>query len=76
MNSGFLTGIMIDKRKIAAVTLLNLGTLSWFFILNSYMDEVFAAMTPNNPTWGFYVGNPIFIGFAIFLVSYNRLERK
>ena len=66
MNLQFLTASKISIRKFAAVTLLNIGTLSWFFILTFYISDIFLAMTPNNPIWGLYVGNSLFYGFAIF----------
>ncbi len=56
----------INKRKFAAVPLLNLGTLSWFFIVNFYISDIFGAMIPNNPNWGLYIGNSLVYGFAIF----------
>ena len=81
MNLGFLATSNINKKKFAAVTLLNLGTLSWFFIVNFYISDIFEAMTPNNPTWGLYVGNSIVYGFAIFwsiTISFigSRINRR
>jgi MFS family permease len=66
LNPGLLLESKIDKGKIAAVTLLNIGTLSWFFALNNYMADIFAALVPNIPDWGLYVGNSLIYGFAIF----------
>ena len=77
----FLTASKINRRKFVAVTLLNLGTLSWFFILIFYISDIFAIMTPNNSIWGLYVGNSLFYGFAIFwsiAISFigSRLNRR
>ena len=76
-----MTVSKINKSKFAAVTLLNLGTLSWFFILNFYMGDIFAVMVPNNPDWGLYVGNSLVYGFAIFwsiTISFigSRINRR
>jgi len=62
----FLAASKTNRRKFIAVTLLNLGTLSWFFLLIFYISDIFAVMTPNNPIWGLYIGNSLFYGFAIF----------
>jgi MFS family permease len=59
-------GLKISGSRFASISLLNLGTLAWFFILIFYMAEIFATMTPNYPDWGLYVGNSLFFGFAIF----------
>jgi hypothetical protein len=77
----FLTAGKINKSKFAAVTLLNIGALSWFFILIFYISDIFAAMTPNDPVWGLYVGNSLFYCFAIFwsiAISFvvNKINRK
>jgi MFS family permease len=61
-----LTESNINRRKFAAVMLLNLGALSWFFVFNNYAIEIFQTLTPNTPDWGVIVGNSLFYGFAIF----------
>lgn len=66
MNPGLLLESKIGKGKIAAVTLLNIGTLSWFFALNNNIADIFATLIPNIPDWGLYVGNSLIYGFAIF----------
>jgi MFS family permease len=76
-----LTASKISRRKFVAVSLLNIGTLSWFFILTFYISDIFVAMTPNNPIWGLYVGNSLFYGFAIFwsiTISFvgSRINRR
>ena len=78
---GFLTVSNINKRKLAAVTLLNLGTLSWFFIINFYISDIFRAMIPNDPNWGLYIGNSLVYGLAIFwsiTISFigSRINRR
>lgn len=66
MNPGFLAESKIGRGKFVAVILLNLGTLAWFFILIFNMEDLFAALTPNTPNWGNYVGNSLVYGFTIF----------
>jgi MFS family permease len=66
LNLGFLTESKINRRKLASVMLLNLGTLSWFFVFNNYVIEIFQTLTPNTPDWGAIVGNSLFYGSAIF----------
>jgi MFS family permease len=68
VNLGFLTeDLKISRRKFAAATLLNLGILAWFFLLNIHMPDIFAAITLNDPFWGYYnIGPILFIGFTIF----------
>jgi MFS family permease len=67
LNLGFLTeDLKISRRKFAAATLLNLGTLAWFFLLVIYMPDIFAVITLNDPFWGQYIGPILFIGFTIF----------
>jgi len=61
-----LTSSKVDKSKFVAVVLLNLGTLAWLFILIFSMEDIFAAIIPNDPNWVGYVGNSLFYGFAIF----------
>ena len=55
-----------SRFKFAAVTLLNLGTFSWFFIFVFCFDDISAVLTPNTPGWGAIVGNSLFYGFTIF----------
>jgi MFS family permease len=56
----------IRKSKFAAVALLNLGNLSWFFIFNFCLGDIFDVLTPSTPGWGVTIGNTLFYGFAIF----------
>ena len=78
---GFLTVSNINKRKLVAVTLLNIGTLSWFFIMNFYISDIFRATIPNDPYWGLYIGNSLVYGLAIFwsiTISFigSRINRR
>jgi MFS family permease len=68
LNLGFLTeDLKIRRRKFAAVSLFNLGSLAWFFLLLFYMSDIFASMTQNDPFWGYHnIGQILFFGFAIF----------
>ena len=61
-----MTASKLTKRKFAAITLLNISPLAWFFILIINLADIFAPMTPNNPDWVTYVGNSLLYGSAIF----------
>ena len=56
----------VDKGNLAAVILLNVGTLSWFFIFLINMGDIFEFLTHNTADWAGYVGNSLFYGFGIF----------
>jgi MFS family permease len=61
LNLGFLVrGFRISSRKFAAITILNSGTLAWFFLLIFYLPRI--------PFGGYlyYVGQILFISSAIF----------
>ena len=59
MNLGFLTkGFRISSRKFAAVTVLNSGTLAWFFLLILYL--------PRPQVGGNYISQLLFVCSAIF----------
>jgi MFS family permease len=66
LNPGYLDESKIYKSEFIAITLLNLGTLVWFFLLIFNMEDIFAAMVPSDPHWGQYWGNSLVYGFAIF----------
>ena len=81
MNWELLSLSKINKREFAAVILLNLGTLSWFFMLNFYIADIFSVMTPIEPNWGLYVGNSLVYGAAVFwsiTISFigSRINRR
>ena len=77
MNLRFLTDSKIDRFKVAAVALLNLGTFSWFFIFIFCSEDIFAVLTPNTPGWGSIVGNSLFYGFTIFwAIAISFIGRK
>ncbi len=65
---GFFTkDFSVSPRKFAAATLLTSGTLSWFFLLNFYLTDIFKSLTPNNSLWIHYnIGQILFYGFAVF----------
>jgi len=50
--------------------LLNLGALSWFFIINLYLADIFNILVPPplppEPSWAVTVGNSLIYGFTIF----------
>lgn len=59
MNLGFLTrDVRISPRNFAAVTVLNSGTLAWFFLLILYL--------PRSPLGGNYISQLLFVCSAIF----------
>jgi len=59
LNLGFLTkDFRISSRKFAAVTVLNSGTLAWFFLLILYL--------PRMPFGGDYISQLLFVCSAIF----------
>jgi len=68
LNLGFLTeDLKITRRKLAAVTLLNSGTLAWYFLLIIYMSDIFSTITMNDPFWSYYwIAQTLFLGSAIF----------
>ena len=68
MNLGFLTDdLKISRRKFAAVTLLNSGTLAWYFLLIINISYIFSTITMNDPFWSYYwIGQTLFLGSAIF----------
>ncbi len=52
MNLGILTkDLRITPRKFAAVTLLNSGSLAWFFLLILNIEDIFETVTLGNPFW-------------------------
>lgn len=58
LNLGFLTkDFRISSRKFAAITILNLGTLAWFFLLILYLRITFG---------GTYISQLLFVASAIF----------
>ena len=69
MNLGFLArNFEISRRKFVAVTLLNMGSLAWFFMLYFNNKDISALMTTNNPDWVKYsIGLILFLGFAILI---------
>jgi len=78
---GFFSASKVDKRNFAAVMLLNLGTLSWFFIFIFYMEDIFVNLNLNTPVWANFVGNSLVYGFAIFwsiAISFigSRINRR
>ena len=82
VNPEFLVNIKPNRRKIVSIILLNLGTLSWFFVFNNYLEDIFRILTPNSPPeWGSYIGNSIFYGSIIvwsIIISYigKRINRR
>jgi len=64
----FLTkNLKISSRKLVAVTLLNSGTLAWFFVIILNIEDIFKKITLGDPFWG--EGGfcqLLFFGFAIF----------
>ena len=69
MNLGFLNTSKIDQSKFIAVVLLNLGALSWFFIINFYLADIFNILVPPrppDPSWAVTIGNSLIYGFTIF----------
>ena len=71
----------MNRRKLASVTLLNLGALSWFFVFNNFLEDIFQVLTPNVLNWGSYIGNSLFFGAIIFwsiTISFisNRINRR
>jgi len=78
---GFLAASKINKSKFAAVLLLNIGALSWFFILNNYMEDFLVNVNLNTAEYAGFVGNSLVYGFAIFwsiAISFigNRINRR
>ena len=62
----FSADLSIAPKKLAAAILLTSGTLSWFFLLNLYMQDIFRTLSPNDSLWAYYnVGQILFYGFAI-----------
>jgi MFS family permease len=81
LNLGFFSSSKVDKSNFAAVLLLNLGALSWFFIFNSYMEDIFVTTNLNTTEWAAFVGNSLVYGFAIFwsiAISFvgSRINRR
>ena len=81
LNPGSFNASKVDKSNFAAVMLLNLGTLSWFFIFIFYMEDIFVTLNLNTLAWANFVGNSLVYGFAIFwsiAVSFigSRINRK
>ena len=66
MNLGFLSTSKVDKSDFAAVLLLNLGTLSWFFLFIFFNEDIFVTLNGNTRVWAAFVGNSLVYGFAIF----------
>jgi MFS family permease len=81
LNLGSFYASKVNKSNFAAVMLLNLGTLSWFFIFIFFMEDIFVYLNLNTLAWANFVGNSLFYGFAIFwsmAVSFigSRINRK
>ena len=68
MSLKFLTeGVEISRRKLAAVLLLNSGTLAWFFLLVLQIPDISAITALNQPLYVYYnIGPAFFLGFAVF----------
>ena len=66
MNLGFLSTSKVDKSVFAAVLLLNLGTLSWFFLFIFFNEDIFVTLNGNTRVWAAFVGNSLVYGSAIF----------
>jgi MFS family permease len=63
----FVMDFRVSSRKFLAATLLNAGTLSWFFLLNNYSADIFKSLTPNESISAYYnIGQILFYGFAVF----------
>ena len=63
----FLTkDLKISSRKLAAITLLNSGTLAWFFVFIINMADAFESITFGDPLWVGGLGQVLFFGSAIF----------
>jgi len=68
VNLRFLTkDLKVSRRNILASTLLISGTLSWFFLINGTIIDIFTSITPNEPLSSNYfnLGQGLFYGFAI-----------
>jgi MFS family permease len=79
VNLGFLTkDLKVSKRNLLASILLISGTLTWFFLLNRNLYDIFINMTPNEPLWKNYfnVGQGLFYGFAILSAVVGSLFGK
>lgn len=71
----------MNRSKFASVMLLNLGTLSWFFIFIFYMEDIFVTLNLTTQTYASVVGNSLVYGFAIFwsiAISFigSRINRR
>jgi len=81
VNPGFLSTSKVNKSSFAAVMLLNLGTLSWFFLFIFFNEDIFVTLNGNTPVWAAFIGNSLVYGFAIFwaiAVSFigSRINRR
>ncbi len=81
MNLGFIGETKLDKSNFVGLLFLNLGTLSWFFIFNLYMEDIFINVNLNTPAYAGFVGNSLVYGFAIFwsiAISFigSKINRK
>ncbi len=73
---GFLTqNIQISRRKLVAATLLNSGTLAWFFLLAYvYLNDIFKTLTMGDPFWNTYqIGQILFFGSAVLFSIFGSL---
>ena len=67
LNLGFsITDLQISRGKLLAAILLNSGTLACFFLLIMYLQDIYAAMTLNDPLWSTNeFSSALFFGFTI-----------
>jgi hypothetical protein len=65
LNFGFLTeGTQISSRKLVAVSIINSGTLAWFFLFWLYFKVIFQSIT--GVSFWVYVTEALFLGFGAF----------
>ena len=65
MGLRFLVGdVRISSRKFATATLLISGSLAWFFLLHTYLSDVFTSYTAD--LFWVNLGRILFYGFAVF----------
>jgi len=67
LNLGIPTAdFKISRRNFAAVTFLASGALAWFFVIYSFMSDIFTFIKVD--TFWFYVGQAVFVGSTILSV--------